>query len=35
MREVSRTDSGFVVEATAIARVLLITEDQVREEMRN
>ena len=35
MSEVSKTDSGFVVEASAIAQAFKITEDQVREEMRN
>lgn len=35
MNEVSKTDSGFVVEAAAIARAFKITEEQVREEMRN
>ncbi|MEQ9449186.1 MAG: DUF6522 family protein, partial [Rhodospirillaceae bacterium] len=34
MCEVSRTDSGFVVEAAALARAFEITEEQVREEMR-
>ena len=31
MSEVSKTDSGFVVDATAIARAFKITEEQVRE----
>ncbi|WP_297771782.1 DUF6522 family protein [uncultured Roseovarius sp.] len=35
MSEVSKTDSGFVVDATAIARAFKITEEQVRQEMRN
>ena len=35
MSEVSKTDSGSVVEAAAIARAFKITEEQVREEMRN
>ena len=35
MSEVSKTDSGFVVEARGIARAFKITEKQVREEMRN
>ena len=35
MSEVSKTDSGFVVEAATIARAFKITEEQVREEMRN
>lgn len=34
MSEVSKTDSGFVVEAAAIARAFGITEEQVRDEMR-
>ena len=35
MSEVSKTGNGFVVEAAAIARAFRITEEQVREEMRN
>lgn len=35
LSEVSRTDSGFVVEASALARAFGITEAQVREEMRS
>ena len=35
MSEVSKTDSGFVVEAATVARAFKITEEQVREEMRN
>ncbi|SDI82554.1 DUF6522 family protein [Alloyangia pacifica] len=35
MGEVSKTDSGFVVEAATIARAFKVTEEQVREEMRS